>query len=313
MTAASNVHRVLVLVGPTAVGKTALSLIVAEQVGAEIVSADSRQVYCHMDIGTAKPTPEERRRVPHHFIDVRSPVDYYSAGEYGREARACIEKLLADGRPVMIVGGSGFYLRALIDGLFAPPLSDPQIKELWRRRIAEEGKEAVFDFLRRVDPMTAARLHCNDAQRVVRALEVYSLTGRPLSAWQKGEEEPANFPTCWIGLTRSREQLYKRIEQRVDEMIAAGLVEEAESLLQMGFSPDLNSLRTVGYQEAFAFLAGKMSREEMIRQIKLETRRYAKRQLTWFRRDDRIHWIDLDQIETEEAAQEILQIWRNEP
>lgn len=293
-------------------GKTSLSLEIAAALGAEIVSADSRQVYRFMDIGTAKPTPAELAQVPHHFIDVRSPDQYYSAGEYGREARLCIENLLARGRPPLVVGGSGFYVQALVDGLFAPPISDPAIKEKWRGRIAAEGKEAVFELLRQVDPQSAARLHPNDTQRVVRALEVYDLTGLPISLYRRGWERPADFRPIFIGLDRERAALYRRIEERVDLMMEHGLVEEARALLQRGFSPRLNALRTVGYQEVFSHLNGDLGYEEMINLIKTNSRRYAKRQLTWFRRDARVHWIDMDEYSFQTARKKILALFSAE-
>ena len=312
MTIASKEHKVLFIVGPTAVGKTMLSLKIAEALDAEIISADSRQVYRFMDIGTAKPTPVELARVPHHFIDVRSPDQYYSAGEYGREARLCIEKLFARGYLPVVVGGSGFYIQALADGLFAPPISDPAVKEKWRGRIAAEGKEAVFELLRQVDPQSATRLHPNDTQRVVRALEVYDLTGLPISRYRRGGERPADFTPIFIGLAREREALYRRIEERVDLMMEQGLVEEAQGLLQRGFSPRLNALRTVGYQEVFSYLNGDLGYTEMIELIKTNSRRYAKRQLTWFRRDARIHGLDLAEFSFQAARAKMLTLFSSE-
>ena len=230
--------RVYFLIGPTAVGKTELSLELASRFSADIVSADSRQVYRFMDIGTAKPTPEERSRVAHHFIDIRDPDQPYSAGEFGREARRCIADLLRRGRGVWVVGGSGFYLQALVSGLFAPQVSDPQIKEKWRQAIREQGREAVYAYLQRVDPETHDRLHINDTQRIVRALEVYELSGRPISHFRSGEEQPADFTPLYIGLDRPRSSLYQRIESRVDRMLEDGLLEEVRSLQERGWTRD---------------------------------------------------------------------------
>lgn len=283
-----------VLVGPTAVGKTALSLDLAELLDAEIVSADSRQVYRYMDIGTAKPTPEERRRVPHHFIDVRDPDEYYSAGEYGREARRAIQELLDKGRLPIVVGGSGFYLRALFDGLFEPRISDPEVKERIRQRIREEGLQSVYEYLRRVDPESAERIHPNDEQRIVRALEVYEIAGRPMSSFFAEKPEPAPFASVWIGLERDREELYQRINRRVEEMFHAGLVDEVRGLLERGYSPSLNALRTVGYREVIEHLQGHYDLERAVYLVKRNTRRYAKRQLTWFRKERRIQWVPVD-------------------
>lgn len=287
-----NGPNVLFLVGPTAVGKTAWSLQLAAQTGGEIVSADSRQIYRYMDIGTAKPTHAERAAVPHHFIDICDPDGYYSAGDYGRAARACVASLLANGRTPIVVGGSGFYLRALVDGLFAPAVSDPAVKEKWRQAIRERGQEEVFRYLQSVDPQTAVRLHVNDTQRIVRALEVYDLTGEPISHYRHGQEQAADFYPLFIGMDRPRPLLYERIEMRVEAMLAEGLVDEVKSLQSRGWGPELNALRTVGYEEVFRFLDGELNQQQMTDLIKQNSRNYAKRQLTWFRKDQRIVWLD---------------------
>lgn len=301
------------MVGPTAVGKTELSLQLAEMLGGEIVSADSRQVYRYMDIGTAKPDIEQRRRIPHHFIDIRNPDEYYSAGEYGRQARQCIDELLAAGKQPIVVGGSGFYIRALVDGLFAPSCSDPEVKAQLRSRIQKEGLHALYQQLQEVDPITASRLHANDAQRIVRALEVYQLTGKPISSFRRGEETPAAFTPIFIGLTRPRQILYHRIEERVDAMLAAGLVEEVQTLRKMGYGLELNALRTVGYQEVWHYLTGALGYDEMVDAIKLHSRQYAKRQLTWFRRDARIQWFDLEETPAEKVIEQICRDFINHP
>jgi len=301
-------YKVLIIVGPTAVGKTALSLSIAEVLGCEIVSADSRQVYQYMDIGTAKPTRQELSRIPHHFIDIRQPDQYYSAGEYGREARVRIAVLHEKEITPVVVGGSGFYIQALVDGLFAPKISDPEIKQRWRDKVIEQGQDAVFNYLKQVDPVSAERLHPNDTQRVVRALEVYELSGKPISAFKKGEETPADFTPVFIGLNRERGLLYKRIEQRVDLMIESGLVDEVKRLREKGWGPELNALKTVGYQEVYDYFDGNLTFEEMIEKIKITSRRYAKRQLTWFRRDRCIHWVELDNISYNQAVKKILEI-----
>jgi len=301
-------YKVLFIIGPTAVGKTALSLSLAEDQGSEIVSADSRQVYKFMDIGTAKPSPEEMARVKHHFIDIRQPDQYYSAGEYGREARAQIADLHNRGVVPIVVGGSGFYIQALVDGLFAPKISDPEIKQKWRDKVRDLGQDAVFNYLKQVDPVSANRLHPNDTQRIVRALEVYELSGKPISDFKKGEETPADFNPVFIGLTRRRETLYKRIEQRVESMIEAGLIDEVKGLRDRGWGTELNALKTVGYQEVYDFFAGELTFDEMVERIKINSRRYAKRQLTWFRRDVRVHWLELDSVDHEQAKKAVMQI-----
>jgi tRNA dimethylallyltransferase len=300
---------VLLLVGPTAVGKTGLSLEIAQTLGGEIVSADSRQIYRYMDIGTAKPTFDERAVVPHHFIDTKDPDELYSAGEYGRDARAVIQDLLQKDIVPVVVGGSGFYIRALVDGLFAPEISDHEVKEKWRRRLVTKGREAVFAELERVDPRTAERLHINDTQRIVRALEVYELTGKPISQFQEGQEEPADFEPVFIGLERDRSELVQRIEQRVDLMMDQGLMQEVQALLEKGYSPDVNALATVGYQEVVAYLQGEYDFDEMVERIKIHTRQYSKRQMTWFRRDLRVNWLNLTGMAREDQIRAVLSFW----
>jgi tRNA dimethylallyltransferase len=299
--------QVLLLVGPTASGKTELSILIAKALGGEIVSADSRQVYRYMDIGTAKPTREERAGIPHHFIDIRTPEQYYSAGEYGHEARHCIEQLMADSIVPIVVGGSGFYVEALVDGLFAPQVSDPGVKEQWRERIRQEGVEKVYAVLQRIDPVTARRLHPNDEQRIVRALEVFDISGVPISAFRETRRIAADFKPVFVGLLRNRKSLNERIETRVDNMIRHGLVEEVEALKNMGYSPRINALRTVGYQEVFEYLDGTVTFAEMVAGIKAHTRQYAKRQMTWFRRDPRIFWIEVIGEQGDDIASAIIQ------
>ncbi len=295
----SNAHKVPIIVGPTAVGKTDLVLRLAEKLDAEIVSADSRQLYRYMDIGTAKPTREQLERIPHHFIDIRTPDQYFSAGEYGRQARACIEKIRKTGKKALVTGGSGFYIQALVDGLFAPRLSDPAVKKYWHNIARQKGIGFVLAYLRKIDPHSADRLHANDLQRIVRAIEVYELSGKPISAFQEQNSRPAAFKPLFFGLYRERQNLYKRIEQRVDRMIKAGLLYEVEALRDRGWGPDLNALRTVGYKEVFDYLHGNSTHDEMVGLIKRNTRRYAKRQMTWFNRDTRILWLNMERSSLE--------------
>lgn len=297
---------VLLIVGPTAVGKTALSIEVAKRLGGEIISADSRQVYRYMDIGTAKPTRDELTAVPHHFIDHKTPDEYYSAGEYATEARACIRVLFERGVVPIVVGGSGLYLRALVDGLAGPGIADEEVKQALKAAVREKGLGVLFDELRAVDPVTAGRLHATDTQRILRALEVYRISGRPFSALVSQEEVAADFAPVFVGLTMARERLYRRIEERAASMIEQGLVEEARRLQDLGYGSDLNSLQTVGYKEAFDFLDGYLTRERMTVLIKQKTRNYAKRQITWFRKEKRIQW--LDQSDSPDSHSTIAQI-----
>ena len=310
LTGDSKENRVALIVGPTASGKTEIALRTAGALRAENVTADSRQVYRYMDIGTAKPAPQERQRVPHHFIDIRDPDQYYSAGDYAREARETITGLLARGVTPLVVGGSGFYLSALVDGLSAPRFSDPAVKARWRRRAARDGVQALHSELARIDPEAAARLHPNDVQRVVRALEVFELSGRPLSDFKAGEQTPAGFTPVFFGLRRERADLVGRIDRRADLMLEAGLLDEVRRLAQRGWGPELNALRSVGYREVFQYLEGGIGYGEMVEAIRLNTRRYAKRQMTWFRREPRIRWIDLGERSALQAASELLALWR---
>jgi tRNA dimethylallyltransferase len=308
----SSAHKVLFIIGPTAVGKTELSLRIAARLGGEIVSADSRQVYRFLDIGTAKPSAEERRHVPHHFIDIRFPDQYYSAGEYGREARDRITLLGTQEKSAIVVGGSGLYIRALVDGLFEPKISDPVIKEKWRRQIREQGNDAVFKILTQVDPVSAERLHPNDVQRILRALEVWEHTGKPISDFRHGQEEPAHFNARFFALDRDRDTLYRRIDKRVDKMVRDGLLDEVEQLVRMGYGRELNALRTVGYQEVFDYFDALISYDDMIEKIKRNTRRYAKRQLTWFRHDERIQWLDMEKTSERTIEQMLVDSLRPE-
>lgn len=291
--------KVLLIVGPTAVGKTEVSLQLAKLLDAEIVSADSRQVYKYMDIGTAKPTQEQRARVCHHFIDIKYPDEYYSSGQYGREARHCIEEIFERGKQPIVVGGSGLYIRALVDGFFEPKVSELRVKNDLKRQVSEKGISIMYEKLRSVDPETANRLHTTDTQRILRALEVFEITGEPFSKFLEHKPKPADFHPVFIGLTLDRQQLYSKIESRVDKMFACGFLDEVKELKRRGYEPILNALQTVGYKEAFLFLNGKIDFSEMVGLIKQKSRNYAKRQMTWFKKDSRINWLDLNSFKSE--------------
>lgn len=289
-------NKVLIIVGPTAVGKTGLSLDLAKNIkNVEIISADSRQVYKYMDIGTAKPASEVLASVPHHFIDTKYPDEYYSAGKFGREARQTIERLLNENKFPIVVGGSGLYIRALVDGFFEKQVFDQQVKAQLKNKIKSHGLEALYERLKQVDPISAEKLHPNDQHRIVRALEVYELTGVPLSKFQDQESIKAHFEPIFIGLTRERKHLYQIIEDRVEAMLDQGLVDEVKKLNEMGYHSKLNSMQTVGYREVYEYLDQKIEFNEMVQLIKQRSRNYAKRQMTWFRKDERIKWFDVDQ------------------
>jgi tRNA dimethylallyltransferase len=283
--------RILVIAGPTAAGKTAAGLAVAAKLGAEIVSADSRQVYKYLDIGTAKPTAAERGRVPHRLVDFLDPAQAYSAADYMADARRAMDGLDAQGKKYIVVGGSGLYLRALIDGLASIPSADEPIRSELAAFVAEHGKEALHQRLQEVDPVTAARLKTNDAVRISRALEVYRLTGKPISQWHQGERIKDHRTYRLVVLDLEREELYRRIERRVDAMIGQGLVAEVRGILDKGYSPSLNSLRTVGYREVIAHLDGEYGLDRAVELIKQNTRNFAKRQLTWFRGMKDAEWV----------------------
>jgi len=284
---------VLVIVGPTASGKTALSIHLAEELGGEIISADSRQIYRYLDIGTAKPTPEELKRITHHFISILNPDEYYNAGEYGTQARKKIEELLKQNKQPILVGGSGLYVRAVIDGFFDGPGKNMEIREQLETEAHTLGPEKLFERLKKVDPISAAKMDSTKVRRVIRALEVYYATGRPISDLHSVQEIKIPFEAVQFGLEWERKALYHRIERRVDEMIEKGLIEEVRGLLVKGYSRGVNALNTVGYKEVFDFLDGKITEDEMIQLIKQNTRHFAKRQLTWFRADKRIRWISV--------------------
>lgn len=295
---ANNHHRlserkVLVLLGPTASGKTAISLLLARSMNAEILSADSRQVYRCLDIGTAKPTAAERDLVPHHFVDVIDPEYPFNAGEFGKQGREVIDEIFARGNVPIVVGGSGLYLRGLIDGFFEGPGADQSLREELYKRLHDIGGEGLLEDLRVLDPAAASRMLPTNTRRIIRALEIVTLTGRPISELQK-EKITISFDPVFAGLQWDRKELYHRIDERVDRMIDEGLVNEVFALKRKGYTPRYNALQTTGYVEVFDFIDGKISFEEMVRLMKRNTRRYAKRQMTWFRQDTRIRWFKVE-------------------
>ncbi len=288
--AAHQQPTVLALVGPTAVGKTALSLTVAAALDTEIISVDSCQVYRGMDIGTAKPTAAERACIRHHLLDVVAPDEEYSVALHQRQAHAIIARLHANGKLPLLVGGTGLYFCAVCDGLVLPPVPpQPELRSEWEARVAAGDLAGLAAELRRLDPVGAERLDLANPRRVIRALEVTRVSGRPFSAWQR--RQPPPFRTVWLGRTRPRAELYARINARVLEHIAAGLVEEVRSLVEQGYSYDLPAMQSIGYREIGRYLQRQLTLDDAIASQQQATRRYARRQLTWFRRDERIHWL----------------------
>jgi tRNA dimethylallyltransferase len=283
--------KLIIICGPTGVGKTALSLEMAERFGGGIIGADSMQIYRYMDIGTAKPTKAEQIRVSHHMIDIVTPDAEYDAARYCREAREAAAGLDRQGRIPLAVGGTGFYIKALLYGLFDSAPTDDAIREKLRTEAGTEGGEALHRRLAAMDPASAARIHANDTYRVIRALEVFECTGLAMSRYQDSHrfaDEP--FNVLKIGLNRDREILYKRIDCRVEQMMKDGLIEEVRHLLEMGYSEKHRSMQALGYRHVLDLLAGRTPHEEMIEHLKRDTRHYAKRQLTWFRKDKEMHW-----------------------
>lgn len=285
---------VLAIVGPTASGKTTLSILLAEKLGGEVISADSRQIYCFLDIGTAKPTAEELKNAPHHFINILNPDQNYNAGEYSEQAHSKIKELLKRKKQPILVGGSGLYVRAVVDGFFNGPGKNLKLREQLEAEALEFGSEQLYERLKKIDPVSAAKMDVTKVRRVIRALEVYYTTGKTISDLHASQETKIPFETVQFGLEWERKELYHRIERRVDEMIKKGLIEEVRGLLVKGYSRSQNALNTVGYKETLDFIEGKITKEEMIRLIKQNTRHFAKRQLTWFRADKRIRWIPVN-------------------
>ena len=272
------------LTGPTASGKTAVGLELARRMNAEILSLDSMAIFQGMDIGTDKPTPAEQALVPHHLIDLVSPNEEFSVARYLEVAREKITEVRARGRQVLFVGGTPLYLKSMLRGLFAGPQADWDFRQEVEEELHRVGQGALHERLRQVDPLSAARLHPNDTRRLIRALEVYKLTGRPISHFQLQFDEGLAADECRVFvLERPVAELHRRINERVEQMFAAGLVEETQGLVARGLEFGRTARQAVGYREVLDFLAGESTREEAMEQIKIRTRRFAKRQRTWFR------------------------------
>ncbi len=302
-----------ILVGPTGIGKTYLSTLIARKLPVEIISADSRQLYRFLDIGTAKPDKNVLVAIRHHFVDFLRPDEYFSAGQFSRLARMRITEIVKRQRVPLVVGGSGLYVRALVDGLVNIEIRDDKIRRALRKRLLNEGVEKLYAELQKVDPVLAERLELNDKQRILRGLEVYLVTGDRLSELQKQQEQAADIFPLLYGLRTDRKLLYERINQRVEEMLEKGLLAEVVKLKKMGYSPKLNAMRTVGYREIFEYLNENYPYEEMVSRIQQNSRRYAKRQMTWFRRDERINWIDVDSnTDFQNLAEQIIEdYWKH--
>jgi len=300
---------VVVIVGPTCSGKTNLSLKLSLLISSEIISADSRQVYKLLDIGTAKPSKVQTQKVKHHLIDFLDPAENYNVSMFGKDAEKSIDQIHKKNKTPIVAGGSGLYIKALIDGIFNTDVKDEEYrKELLQKR-KEFGNEFLYDELKKVDPVSAENMLPQNWKRVMRAIEVFYTTGEPI--WkhhQKQISQKEKYKFFQFGLNWERKILYENINKRVDEMIKQGFVEEVTNILRKGYDKNLNSLNTVGYKEIIQYLEDKISLERAIELIKRNTRHYAKRQMTWFRKDERIHWFDINDVnELDQIGKKIIQ------
>lgn len=283
--------KIVVILGPTASGKSALAIELALRFNGEVINADSMQVYRYMDIGTAKPSPEERQRVPHHLIDIVDPDEDYTAADFKRDAEEKIAEITSRGKNVFIAGGTGLYIRALTQGLFEGPGAEKTLRDELKREAEVHGKEALYGRLKRIDPASAASIHPNNLVRVIRAIEVYELSKRPISELQKEHGFRASkYDVMKVGIAKEREALYRDIDARVDMMMRAGLLEETKRLMDAGYSIDLKPMCGLGYKEMSGFLRGEYALVQAVELIKRNTRHYAKRQMTWFRKEAGVKW-----------------------
>jgi len=286
----------IALIGPTAVGKTEISLQLAQKLPCEIVSCDSMQIYKGMDIGTGKPSTQEREQVPHHMLDLIPPSEPFSAAEFARRADNCLKGITSRKKIPLLVGGSGLYFDALVYGLSEMPSADSKVRTKLKELAQDKGNLYLYQNLEKVDPDYASKIHVNDLKRIIRALEVYELTGQPFSQMQKtNKQKDKGYETLLVGLDRERSKLYERIEQRVEKMFAQGLVEEVRGLRERGYDLGLPAFQALGYKETIGYLQGDLTLEKCIAQIKKNTKNFAKRQLTYFRKNKDIHWFKLDE------------------
>ena len=282
----------IAVVGPTASGKTALGMALAERFRGEIVSCDALQVYRHMDVGTAKPSAGDRERIAHHMLDLREPCQDFTAGDYQRMGREALKAIRARGNVPVVVGGTGFYLRVLTEGLFEGPGRSEELRARLRRIVARRGPQCIHSALHRVDPESANRLAPADAERNIRAYEIYLQSGRTMTWWQGLPKDTlTGFRWLKLSIRRPRTDLYARIDRRVEEMFRQGFVEEVRALME-GYPRDCHAFKAIGYRQIAAHLEGKCTMEQAIEDTRRESRRYAKRQLTWFRADPEIVWLD---------------------
>lgn len=298
--------KLVVIIGPTAVGKTKLSIDIAHRLNGEIISGDSMQIYKGMDIGTAKITPEEMEGVPHHLIDIKEPDDEYSVAEFQEAVRPLIDEITDKNKMPMIVGGTGLYIQSVLYNYqFTESPSDPEFRKRLELELKQKGEQAIHELLAQVDPESAKRIHPNNTRRVIRALEIFYCTNIPMHEHLKKQENELLYDVALIGLTMDREVLYQRINQRVDIMVENGLLKEVKSLYDQGLR-DTQSIKAIGYKEIYDFFDGKVTFEDAVNQLKQNSRRYAKRQLTWFRNKMDVKWFDMTPpINDEQKVDEI--------
>lgn len=297
----------LVITGPTAVGKTAFSLALAEKIGGEIISADSMQIYKHMSIGTAQPSLKERGLIPHHLIDCLWPDEEFTVADFQDQAERIISQIYQRQSIPMLVGGTGLYIQAVVEGFIFPPMViDWDFRHQLHQLAKEEGNHVVHQRLEEVDPQLAKKLHPNDLRRVIRGLEVYQQTGQTSTYFQeRASNRPAKYDTIKLGLTRDRAELYDRINQRVELMITRGLVAEVKALLSQGYHSDLVSMQGLGYKEVVGYLQGEYDLDQAIYFLKRNTRHFAKRQITWLKRDREIIWLNYNQLSIAEMLTKV--------
>jgi tRNA dimethylallyltransferase len=291
-------NNVIIILGPTGVGKTGLSILIAKALKTEIISADSMLVYKHMDIGTAKPSAEELRAVPHHLINILSPSETFSAGQFKEKATELIDSLHAKNKIPVIAGGTGLYIRSLTKGLFEGPGADDSLRKTLKQEAETEGSDHLYEKLTAIDPESARKINKNDTRRLIRALEVSLRSEKGISELRKQSTLPLHYDFIKIGLTRDRKELYPMIEERVDRMMQSGLLEETKRLLT--FNPGRTALQALGYKEILLHIQGNADLEESIRLIKKHTKEYAKRQFTWFKKEPSVHWVDITGIHDRE-------------
>jgi len=288
---------VIVILGPTASGKTKLSIELAKDIDGEIVSADSMQIYKYMDIGTAKPTEEEKQGIKHHLIDEITPDEEFSVARFQQLAVKYIDDIINRGKIPIVCGGTGLYIDSLIYNIeFGDTICDWELREMLRKEALEKGNEYLHNKLKEIDPEAAEKIHMNNVKRVIRAIEVYTYTHKTISMLQKeSRNNPSKYKFYVFGLSMGREKLYERINQRVDRMIEKGLVQEVKKLMEMGYDKSTIAMQGIGYKEILSYLRGEISFDEAVYLLKRNTRRYAKRQFTWFNRMKDVHWINLDE------------------